>query len=90
MNSKSLISIIDPKPHSTILIYDVHASESGALAILNDLYNQIVAYDDYTIKWIFIVSTPEYKETSNIIVRRFPWIKKNRPFALYPFLLFPN
>lgn len=77
MSKKSLINIINPSPNSTILIYDVHASESGALAILNDLYNQILEYNDNSVKWVFIVSTPKYKETSNIIVRRFPWIKKN-------------
>lgn len=79
----SLINVLNPKPNSTILIYDVHASESGALAILNDLYNQIVDYKDYTVKWVFIVSTPYYTETANIIVRRYPWIKKNWGFRYY-------
>lgn len=77
MNRDSLISLVAPQPNSTVMIYDVHASESGALAILNDLYNQIRSYEDKSIKWIFVVSTPEYEETDNIIVRRFPWVKKS-------------
>lgn len=60
-----------------ILIYDVHASESGALAILDDLYKQIVEYEDKSIEWTFVVSTPKYTETKNIKVLRFPWTKKS-------------
>ena len=76
-NDKSLIEIVNPKPNSTVMIYDVHASESGALAILDDFYRQIRTHIDKSVKWIFIVSTPNYEETENIIVRRFPWVKKN-------------
>lgn len=83
VNNNSLIGIVNPKPNSIIMIYDVHASETGALAILDDLYQQIKEYPDKTIKWIFIVSIPKYKETENIIVRRFPWIKKNWGFRYY-------
>lgn len=82
-NDKSLIGIFNPKPNSTVMIYDVHASESGALAILDDLYHQIRAYSDKSIKWVFIVSTPQYAETENIIVRRFPWVKKNWGYRYY-------
>ena len=49
MSKQTLISILNPRPHSTILIYDVHASESGALAILDDLYNQILEYNDKSV-----------------------------------------
>ncbi|MCI8664259.1 MAG: glycosyltransferase family 4 protein [Hungatella sp.] len=73
----SMMGLINPKPHTTVMIYDVHASESGALAILDDLYDQICGYEDKTINWIFIVSTPEYEETDHIKVKRFPWIKRN-------------
>ena len=66
----SLIGLVNPQPNSTIMIYDVHASESGALAILDDLYKQIRAYTDKSVKWVFIVSTPHYKETKEITVRR--------------------
>lgn len=83
MNNKSLLEILNPTLNSTILIYDVHASESGALAILNDLYNQIVNYEDKSVKWVFIVSTPLYEEKDNIIVRRYPWVKKNWFYRYY-------
>lgn len=73
----SLINLVNPMPNTRVMIYDVHASESGALAILDDLYSQIRNYEDKSIEWIFIVSTPEYEECENIKVRRFPWIKKN-------------
>lgn len=73
----TLVELVTPQPNSTIMIYDVHASESGALAILDDLYNQIRAYEDKSVKWVFIVSVPEYQETENIAVRRFPWVKKS-------------
>ena len=79
MNNKNgtLIDLVSPTPGSTVMIYDVHASESGALAILDDLYRHIRNYADKSVKWIFIVSTPEYEETENITVRRFPWVKKS-------------
>lgn len=82
-NDKSLIGIVDPKPNSMVMIYDVHASESGALAILDDLYRQIRAYSDKSVKWVFIVSTPKYEETENITVRRFPWVKRNWGYRYY-------
>ena len=83
MTDKSLIDVLDPKPYSTIMIYDVHASESGALAILDDLYKQIKVYPDKTIKWIFVVSVPKYEENENIVVKRFPWVKKNWGYRYY-------
>ncbi len=83
MKYNSLIQIIAPSSGSKVLIYDVHASESGALAILNDLYNQILAYPDKSIKWIFVVSTPIFKETDNVVVKRFPWVKKGWIFRYY-------
>lgn len=82
-DTDSLIGLLNPQPSSTIMIYDVHASESGALAILDDLYKQITAYTDKSVKWVFIVSTPCYKETNEIIVRRFPWVKKNWAYRYY-------
>lgn len=75
--NNSLIDLVAPKSGSTIMICDVHASESGALSILDDLYNQIRTYEDKTVNWVFVVSVPEYEETENIKVRRFPWVKKS-------------
>lgn len=65
------------------LIYDVHASESGALAILDDLYKRLVNSKDKFIKYVFVVSTPYYDETENIEVLRFPWVKKSWFHRLY-------
>lgn len=65
------------------LIYDVHASESGALAILDDLYNKIMQNEDKTIQYIFAVSTPEYEDAENIKVLRYPWVKKSWFHRLY-------
>lgn len=82
-STDSLIGLVNPQPNSTIMIYDVHASESGALAILDDLYKQIRSYSDKSVKWVFVVSTPEYEETKEITVRRFPWVKKNWGYRYY-------
>lgn len=82
-SDRSLIGIVNPKPNSIVMIYDVHASESGALAILDDLYRQIRAYSDKSVKWVFIVSTPKYEETENITVFRFPWVKKGWRYRCY-------
>lgn len=81
--SGNLVDLVAPDSGSTVLIYDVHASESGVLSILNDLYNQIKIYQNKSIKWIFVVSTPEYETTDNIIVERFPWVKKNWLYRYY-------
>lgn len=82
-DNKSLLNVVNPAPNSTVMIYDVHASESGALSILDDLYNQIKSYQDKSVKWIFVVSTPNYKETDNIKVYRFPWVKRNWGYRFY-------
>lgn len=60
-----------------IVVYDLHASESGALAILDDFYQQVSTHDDKKINWTFIVSTPDYPDEENIKVIRYPWVKKN-------------
>lgn len=78
-----MIGAVDPRPNSTVMIYDVHASESGALAVLDDLYRRVRAYEDKSVRWVFIVSVPEYEERENIIVRRFPWTKKNWGYRYY-------
>lgn len=74
---ENLMDILAPKPGSTVLICDVHASESGALAILDDLYHHILAYEDKTVTWVMAISTPRYRPTENIIVARHPWVKKS-------------
>lgn len=77
-NNRTLINdIVNPVSNSTVVILDLHASESGALAILDDLYEEVSMYEDKSIIWNFIVSTPNYAKTDNINVYRFPWVKKN-------------
>lgn len=66
-----------------VLIYDVHASESGALSILNDLYKSIADDPDKNVKYIFAVSVPEYEDTDNILVLRYPWVKKSWFHRIY-------
>lgn len=61
-----------------ILVYNIAASETGALTVLNDFYKQVKQKKDNKTNWIFVVSTPELEETENIKVIRFPWIKKSR------------
>lgn len=83
MEQGNLIDIIRPKPGSTVLICDMHASESGALAILTDLYHQIRAYEDQSVKWVLVVSTPSFQPVENIIVERYPWVKRNWAFRYW-------
>jgi glycosyltransferase involved in cell wall biosynthesis len=64
-------------PARNILVYDVAASSSGALSVLNDFYNEVKNYDDKRINWIFVISTPQLDETENIKVVRLPWVKKS-------------
>lgn len=61
-----------------ILVYNIAASETGALTVLNDFHQQILKDKNNNINWFFVVSTPELKETKNIKVLRYPWIKKSR------------
>lgn len=81
--SSNLIDLMEVKRGSTVVVYDVHASESGALSILNDFYEQVCNYEDKSIQWIFVVSIPEYQETGNIKVFRYPWVKKSWFHRLY-------
>lgn len=59
-----------------ILIYDVAASSSGALSVLQEFHRTYSASADNN-KYFFVISTPELAETDNIKVLRYPWIKKS-------------
>lgn len=65
------------------LIYDVHASESGALSILDDLYLKLKDDLNKDNQFVFIVSTPQYEKTENISVERYPWVKKSWFHRIY-------
>lgn len=64
-------------PAKNVLVYDVAASASGALSVLNDFYNEVRNHENKTIKWTFVISTPHLEETENIKVIRLPWVKKS-------------
>lgn len=60
---------------SLILVYDVAASTSGALGILQSYHAR--ALEDSHNKYIFLVSVPELESAENVEVKRFPWVKKS-------------
>lgn len=64
-----------------IMVFDVPAESGGALSVLFDFYNEYKL--EQKNKYIFVVSLPEIKETTNIKVLRFPWIKKSWAHRLY-------
>jgi glycosyltransferase involved in cell wall biosynthesis len=66
-----------------IMVFDVPAESGGALSILNDFYQEVVENDDKSVNWIFVLSNPEYKETDNVKILNFPWVKKSWFHRLY-------
>lgn len=63
------------------VVYDVAASSSGALTILEDYHAK--ALEDKECKYCFLVSTPKLAESGNVIVKRYPWIKKSLLHRLF-------
>lgn len=64
-----------------IMVFDVPAENGGALSVLNDFYKDYST--DEENEYIFVVSKPELKDTKNIKVLRFPWVKKSWFHRLY-------
>jgi hypothetical protein len=64
-----------------VMVFDVAADGGGALSVLNDFYNEYKS--DTENDYIFIISTPKLKETENIKVLNFPWIRKSWFHRLY-------
>jgi len=60
-----------------IMIFDVPASTSGALTILEEYYKRAINSTNSNVQWIFVVGTPRFEETENVRVLRYPWIKKS-------------
>lgn len=60
-----------------VLVYDVAASRSGALSILQEYHARFCQTADQETTYTFVVSTPELAETERVRVLRFPWIKKS-------------
>jgi glycosyltransferase involved in cell wall biosynthesis len=59
-----------------VIVFDVPAEHSGALSILEEYYNKAIN-DLNGVEWLFVVGKPNFKETNNVKVIRFPWIKKS-------------
>ena len=59
----------------TVLVYDLHASENGALAILKDFYEDAIKHKN--INWVFIVSNAKISKAHNVQVLSYPWVKKS-------------
>ena len=62
------------------MIFNVAASESGALSILNEHYEK--AKND-TSKYIFVIGTPHLDDTDRIKILRYPWVKKSLIHRLF-------
>lgn len=64
-----------------IAVYDLPASESGALAILKDFYAYVQRLDKSAMQWVFFVSTDTLRvnegDTGRIEIQRFPSVKKS-------------
>lgn len=57
-----------------ILVYDVAASESGALGVLQEHHSR--ALRDKENEYVFVVSTPQFSEADHVKVMRYPRVKK--------------
>lgn len=57
-----------------ILVYDIAASSSGALGVLESYYARALRSQG---KYCFLVSTPNLLSSRNVEVLRFPWVKKS-------------
>ncbi len=57
------------------MIFDVPATSGGALTVLNEFY--LKADKDNANKYYFVVSIGDLRETKNIKILSFPWIKKS-------------
>jgi glycosyltransferase involved in cell wall biosynthesis len=64
-----------------IMVFDVPAASGGALTILKQYHEK--ALQDKVNQWFFVVSTPSLKESENVKVIKYPWIKKSWIHRLY-------
>lgn len=64
-----------------ILVYDVAASEGGAVTVLKSFYEEFK--QDKENEYLFVLGVYELEETGNIQVLNFPWIKKSHFHRLY-------
>ncbi len=64
-----------------IMVFDVPAESGGALTILRQYFHE--ALKDKENEWVFVVSKPQLKESENVKVLNYPWIKKSWFHRLY-------
>ncbi len=57
-----------------ILVYDVAASNGGALTILKNVYEYA---KNSEFEWLFVLSVADLRETDNIKVLKFPEVKQS-------------
>lgn len=65
----------------TVIVFDVPAVSGGALSILNSFHRECSLNKNNS--YIFVVSQPELDDTGNIMVLRYPWIKRSWLHRLY-------
>jgi glycosyltransferase involved in cell wall biosynthesis len=58
-----------------IVVYDVAADSGGALLILMDYYTRALEDDDN--EYLFVIGSPELRESSNVKVYRAPEVKRS-------------
>lgn len=58
-----------------IMVFDVPAEEGGALSILKQYYEEATINKEN--EWYFVLSTPKFDETNNVVTLNYPWIKKS-------------
>jgi len=72
-----------------VIVFDLPASESGALVVLKDFYKFVVDNSPSDIQWTFVVSTnvlddiPAGSASGRIMVHKYPRIKKNWISRIY-------
>ena len=66
-----------------IMVFDVPAASGGALTILEQYYDDAVQHSDNDVMWFFVISSPDLRETDNVKILRFPWVKKSWLHRLY-------
>jgi len=71
------------EPLKKIMVFDIPAVKTGALAILEEYYNEAVNNYNKDKIYYFILSLPKLAETDNVKVINFPWVKKSWFHRLY-------
>lgn len=66
-----------------IIVFDVAADSGGALSILEEYYYKAINHPDKNVEWTFVVSKPNFPETENLKILRYPWVKKSWVHRLF-------